>query len=58
MKSRPPFGLRAADQVGALGTISGKWKVRIVCFVLDGKRFGELRRMVPGVRRGTGSGDG
>jgi DNA-binding HxlR family transcriptional regulator len=37
-----------------LGTISGKWKIRIICLLSDEtKRFGELRRLLAGVRRGT-----
>ena len=55
MKSKAPrLYCEPADLVAALGTISGKWKVRIICVLLDGtKRFGELRRMLPGVHRGT-----
>ena len=43
-----------SDLATALGTISGKWKLRIICLLLDGtKRFSELRRMLPGIHRGT-----
>ncbi len=42
------------DLVTALATISGKWKLRIIWLLLDGtKRFSELRRMLPGIHRGT-----
>lgn len=34
--------------------IAGKWKVKIICHLFGGtKRFGELRRLLPGVHRGT-----
>ncbi|MGO9087536.1 MAG: winged helix-turn-helix transcriptional regulator [Candidatus Sulfotelmatobacter sp.] len=42
------------DLEAAVGGISGKWKVRIICLLFGGtKRFGELRRSLPGVHRGT-----
>jgi DNA-binding HxlR family transcriptional regulator len=46
VRTRPPFcGLDAAMEV-----ISGKWKVLILWALRDGhRRFGELRRLVPGV---------
>jgi DNA-binding HxlR family transcriptional regulator len=37
-----------------LGTLSGKWKIRIICLLFDGtNRFGELRRLLAGVHGGT-----
>lgn len=34
----------------ALRAITGKWKVEIICALVDGpRRFGELRRCLPGV---------
>lgn len=55
MKSRSPrLDCEPSDLVTALGTISGKWKLRIIWLLLDGtKRFSELRRMLPGIHRGT-----
>src|SRR5713226_3312302 len=55
MKSKTPgVDWNPADLVTALKVISGKWKVRIICLLLGGtKRFGELRRSLPGVHRGT-----
>ncbi len=55
MKSRAPrLDCEPPDLVTALGTISGKWKLRIICLLLDGtKRFSELRRLLPGIHRGT-----
>src|SRR6266851_3917415 len=55
MKSKAPrLDCEASDLVAALRTISGKWKVRIICHLFDGtKRFSELRRMLPGIHRGT-----
>src|SRR5713101_9649712 len=55
MKSKAPrLDCEPSDLVAALRTISGKWKVRIICLLLDGtKRFSELRRMLPGIHRGT-----
>ncbi len=55
MKSKAPrLDCEPPDLVTALATISGKWKLRIVCLLLDGtKRFSELRRMLPGIHRGT-----
>lgn len=42
------------DIVAALQVIGGKWKARIVYLLFDGKkRFGELRRSLQGVHRGT-----
>lgn len=38
----------------ALAVISGKWKVKIICLLFGGtKRFGELRRSLSGIHRGT-----
>lgn len=38
----------------SVGVIAGKWKVKIICHLFDGtKRFSELRRLLPGVHRGT-----
>ena len=55
MKSKAPrLHCEPADLAAALGTIGGKWKVRIICLLLGGtKRFSELYRMLPGVHRGT-----
>ena len=55
MKSKAPrLDCEPSDLVSALGTISGKWKLRIICLLLDGtKRFSELRRILPGIHRGT-----
>jgi DNA-binding HxlR family transcriptional regulator len=34
----------------AINAIVGKWKVEIVCALVDGScRFGELRRLLPGI---------
>ena len=42
------------DLVRALGMIGGKWKMLIICNLLHGtKRFGELRRVLPGISRGV-----
>jgi len=42
------------ELVRAVAVISGKWKVRIICLLFGGtKRFGELRRSLSGVHRGT-----
>jgi DNA-binding HxlR family transcriptional regulator len=55
MKSKAPrLDCEPSDLITALGTISGKWKLRIICLLLDGtKRFSELRRSLPGIHRGT-----
>ena len=55
MKSKAPrLDCEPPDLVTALATISGKWKLRIICLLLDGtKRFNELRRRLPGIHRGT-----
>ena len=55
MKSKAPrLDCEPSDLVSALGTISGKWKLRIICLLLDGtKRFSELRRKLPGIHRST-----
>lgn len=46
--------LESLDLAAAVGVIGGKWKVRIICLLLGGtKRFGELRRSLTGVHRGT-----
>jgi DNA-binding HxlR family transcriptional regulator len=55
MKSKAPrLDCEPSELVAALRKISGKWKVRIICLLFDGtKRFSELRRMLPGIHRGT-----
>ena len=55
MKSKAPrLDFEPSDLVTALGSISGKWKLRIVCLLLDGtKRFSELCRTLPGIHRST-----
>jgi DNA-binding HxlR family transcriptional regulator len=55
MKSEVPAIAGASpDLEAAVGVISGKWKIRIICLLFDGtKRFGELRRLLEGVHRGT-----
>ena len=55
MKSEVPDApFESLDLSGAVGVIGGKWKVRIICLLLGGtKRFGELRRSLTGVHRGT-----
>ena len=55
MKSKAPrLDCESSDLVTALATISGKWKLRILYLLLDGtKRFSELRRLLPGIHRGT-----
>ncbi len=50
----PEVLLDPHDLVAALRVFGGKWKIRIVCLLLGGtKRFGELRRSLTGVHRGT-----
>jgi|GraSoiStandDraft_16_1057320.scaffolds.fasta_scaffold187901_4 hypothetical protein len=40
----PEVSFESADLAAAVGVIGGKWKVRIICYLLGGtKRFGELR---------------
>jgi len=55
MKSEvPDVSFESSDLEAAVGVISGKWKVRIICLLFGGtKRFGELRRSLAGVHRGT-----
>jgi len=55
MKSKVPrLDCEPSNLVTALATISGKWKLRIICLLFGGtKRFGELRRSLTGVHRGT-----
>jgi DNA-binding HxlR family transcriptional regulator len=55
MKSKAPrLDCESSDLVYAIAAIGGKWKVRIICLLFDGtKRFSELRRMLPGIHRGT-----
>jgi DNA-binding HxlR family transcriptional regulator len=55
MKSQvPEVSLESLDLAAAVRVIGGKWKVRIICLLFGGtKRFGELRRSLPGVHRGT-----
>ena len=43
-----------SELVPAVAVISGKWKMKIICLLFGGtKRFGELRRSLAGVHRGT-----
>jgi len=50
----PDVSFESLDLAAAVGVIGGKWKVRIICLLLGGtKRFGELRRSLTGVHRGT-----
>lgn len=56
MKSEAPdVSFESLDLAAAVGVIGGKWKVRIICLLLGGgtKRFGELRRSLIGIHRGT-----
>jgi DNA-binding HxlR family transcriptional regulator len=55
MKSEvPEVSFESPDLEAAVGVISGKWKVRIMSLLLGGtKRFGEIRRSLAGVHRGT-----
>ena len=55
MKSEgPEVSFESLDLAAAVRVIGGKWKVRIVCLLLGGtKRFGQLRRSLTGVHRGT-----
>jgi len=55
MKSEvPEVFFESLDLAAAVGVIGGKWKVRIICLLLgETKRFGELRRSLTGVHRGT-----
>ena len=55
MKSKVPgIDCESSALVSALRTISGKWKIKIICLLFSGtKRFGELRRSLNGVHRGT-----
>ena len=46
--------LESPDVAAAVGMISGKWKIQIIAALFGGiKRFGELRRLLVGVHRGT-----
>jgi DNA-binding HxlR family transcriptional regulator len=48
------FDWNSASLARSVGVIAGKWKVKIICQLFDGtKRFSELRRLLPGVHRGT-----
>ena len=48
------FDWDSAVLVRSVGVIAGKWKVEIICHLFgDTKRFSELRRLLPGVHRGT-----
>ena len=50
----PRFDCASLDLEAALATITGKWKLRVICLLLGGtKRFSELRRMLPGIHKGT-----
>ena len=55
MKSEvPEVSFESPELEAAVGVISGKWKIRIICLLFGGtKRFGELRRLLAGVHRGT-----
>jgi len=55
MKSKAPgIDCESLAFVSAMRAISGKWKIQIICLLLGGtKRFGELRRSLTGVHRGT-----
>ena len=55
MKSKAPrLDCEPSDLITALGSISGKWKLRIICLLFDGtKRFSVLRRTLPGIHRST-----
>jgi DNA-binding HxlR family transcriptional regulator len=55
MKSEvPEISCESPDLEAAVGVISGKWNVRIICLLFGGtKRFGQLRRSLAGVHRGT-----
>jgi DNA-binding HxlR family transcriptional regulator len=55
MKSKVPgIDCESSVLVSALKAISGKWKIQIICLLFSGtKRFGELRRSLTGVHRGT-----
>ena len=55
MNARTPgMDCDPADLVSALQVIGGKWKAKIVYLLFDGKkRFGELRRSLQGMHRGT-----
>lgn len=55
MKSKvPSIDCESSALVSALRTISGKWKIQIIWLLFSGtKRFGELRRSLNGVHRGT-----
>ena len=55
MKSEvPDVSFESSDLEAVVGVISGKWKVRIICLLFSGtKRFGELRRSLAGIHRGT-----
>jgi hypothetical protein len=55
MKSTgPEIPCESSDVAAAVGAISGKWKTQIVCILFGGtKRFGELRRLLVGIHRGT-----
>lgn len=47
---RLPTDEDVAAFLNAIRAFSGKWKVRILCLLVDGpRRFGELRRALPGV---------
>src|SRR5215475_12147761 len=55
MKSRAPgLDCELPALASALKAIGGKWKIQIICLLFSGtKRFGELRRLLVGVHRGT-----
>jgi DNA-binding HxlR family transcriptional regulator len=50
----PGLDCDPAALVSAWRVIGGKWKIKIIFLLLDGKkRFGELRRRLPGIGRGV-----
>jgi DNA-binding HxlR family transcriptional regulator len=50
----PRLDCESSELITALGTISGKWKLRIICLLFDGTElFSELLRGLPGIHRGT-----
>jgi hypothetical protein len=55
MKSKAPrLDCEPSDLVTALGTMSGKWKVRIICLLLDGHKTIQRTDPLPHMRRYAG----